>query len=374
MSSFVCGVIESTDTSDVRIVVEEGTVVVSRNRLRVLEDALWGVTVPPEALAVGDRVAFSESDQALFLLAPNLAQVPPDGIGSSLRWSQFLDAIDCFFKERGFTHIKTPYLVQSPGVDHHIDFLSVTGTASQKKWTLPTSPEIHLKKSLCQGHQRIFEVKSCFRDDLPGPHHSVEFTMLEWYRAFRGLDAISEDVASLIEFLAPKAPKVKKTTMAELFEAHLGARLSPKTTRSELRAIAESHEIDSSADDDWNDLFFRLFIEKIEPFLGQHGPLIVRQFPPSQASLAQIDSEGWSARFEVYWKGVELANAFLEVNCPEENIRRFAAETEKRAGAGRAVADMDQDFFSSLQLGMPPAGGIAMGLDRLFKVCNDFMV
>ena len=143
--------------------------------------------------------------------------------------------------------------------------------------------------------------------------------------------------------------------------------LTPKTSQAELLQVASNHRINVAEDDSWNDLFFRIFMEKIEPQLGQSGPVVLKNWPASQASLARVQ-DGWAQRFEIYWQGKELANAYLEENNPEKNRKIFTEQNQLRAKQGKEVAPLDESFFSILQGGMPPAVGIALGLDRLFAI------
>ena len=329
------------------------------------DDEYYGASIPATFLNIGDSVLFK--NQSFYLLSPNFNNSWRFD-SQSADWSQFLNSVTDFFEDNDFVSIKTPFLVTSPGVDHHIDFMEVKAVNTQRKWTLPTSPEISLKKHLCLGYDNIFEIKSCFRDDLPGPDHSAEFTMLEWYRTFSDLDAIQEDLHSLLTVLSGKELELKVRSVAQCFKDELNFELTPETSLGLLKELADKVGIEISAGDDWNDAFFRIFMERIEPKLGVGGPEIITQFPPQQASLAQIDSSGWAARFEIYWSGVELGNAYLEVNDPSENRSRFLEESKKRSQKGVSLAPMDEEFFEYLQNGMPPSAGIAMGMDRLFRL------
>lgn len=331
----------------------------------------FGSSIPVQYLLRGDVVAYDQAKQVFYLLSPCLSGKETSSQQDSwavVAWSEFLEKITTFFKSRDFVEIRTPYLVASPGVDHHIDFLKVEATSTQRQWCLPTSPEIYLKKSLCRGFDRVFEIKHCFRDDLLGSHHRPEFLMMEWYRSYEGLGALKQDLQELVQLLATDEVCFTEATVAELFWQYAGFKLSPQTRLDELRDWAGQLNIDSHESDDWNDLFFRIFMDKIEPHLGQSGPLFVSQFPASQASLAQINAAGWSERFELYWQGVELANAYLEVNSPKINMERFQAEKRLRELSGKDLAPFDDQFFKYLEEGMPPASGIALGLDRLFMV------
>ncbi len=332
-------------------------------------DDYWGHAIPCHLLALGDVVVFDHLKKSMYLLSPSLNKdvlVDPN----ALKWSEFLDQVDGHFKALGFNHLRTPYLVPCPGVDHHIDPLSVVATKSQQKFFLPTSPEIHLKKYLCQGYENLFEIKNCFRDDFKSPYHRTEFTMLEWYRAFSDLNDILDDVKSLFLAVFKKPLMFREVSLFELFKEQLHFDLKPDTSIDELRSLLGQNNLHWTGDDDWNDLFFRIYIEKIEPALDIQKVTVIKDFPPTQASLSQINNEGWSERFEIYYQGVELANAYLEVNNPQENRARFQTEADLRHKKGVQPVFMDQDYFDKLSAGMPPAAGIALGLDRLFMLQN----
>jgi lysyl-tRNA synthetase class 2 len=236
---------------------------------------------------------------------------------------------------------------------------------------LPTSPEFHLKRLLAAGWTRPFEIKDCFRNGESGPSHQPEFAMLEWYRAFETLDAIEIDIGDLLAECAralgaPEPPRPRVTTVRALFEQAHGFELRPETSAEDLRTLAFQLGLSPDPSDAWDDLFFRVFLHRIEPELGVDGPLIVRDYPPRLAALARLRPNGWADRLEVYWRGLELANGFHELNDPLENEARFAADAEVRLRLGRAPFPRDEALLEALRGGMPPAAGIALGLDRLF--------
>lgn len=329
-------------------------------------DEFLGESINPELLRVGDVIAFNKKGSTFYLLSPNKNQSFKEQSCDLSNWTSYINTIRNYFVEQGFDEARTPYLVTSPGVDAHIDFLQVVGTKTNKQWTLPTSPEIHLKKLLCQGVDRVFEMKTCFRDDLHGRHHRSEFEMLEWYRSYEPLDALVEDLGQLIK--AFQDISMAKRTLSQVFADELGVKLTPETTSDQLKGWLCRSNIDFSSGDDWNDLFFRLYMEKIEPQLGRQGPEVIVNFPPQQASLARLTADGWAERFELYWKGVEIANAYSELNDPEENKTRFSRENSLKERENRVLSPLDEEFFYLLNQGMPPASGIALGLDRLYMV------
>lgn len=296
----------------------------------------------------------------------------------SQQWADFLREVREFFRAQSFVEAQTPTLVPSPGTEPFLDPFSSrweNGRESRVSY-LPTSPEFHLKKMLVAGWTRLFEFKTCFRNGELGAHHQPEFLMLEWYRAYSPLTAIADDVARLLEWLLARLntgvfyevpPRLERTTMREVFAATFpGFELRPDTSRDELVALAERAAVKVSRDDSWDEIFFRIFLEKIESHLGVGNPVLVQGFPPSQAALARIGADGFADRFEVYWRGFEIANAFHELNDPKENESRFHDDAEKKAAFGRPPVPVDEELVRALYYGLPPSGGIALGLDRLF--------
>lgn len=364
---FVYGRVKTMSSEELKIQGPLGVSVINQFGSTLIDDEKLGTPIPLSCLQEGDVVAYQKSTYALFLLSPRLSPLSEQDQGGEARWSGFLKQVESYFEGLHFLHLRTPFLVPSPGVDHHIDFMKVSGVRTGRQWFLPTSPEIHLKKYLCRGYDQIFEIKSCFRDDLDSPLHQAEFTMLEWYRTYVGLEIIKTDLMGLLETLAEKQLEFKSLTVAQCFESVLNFKLQPDTSRAELIVLAQSIKIDLAENDDWNDLFFRIFMEKIEPFLAEQGLCFLEKFPPQQASLSRIDSEGWSERFEFFASGVELANAYHELNDPLENQRRFQEEMRLRQSRDAELSGQDLDFFEELKNGMPPASGIALGLSRLYQ-------
>lgn len=331
-------------------------------------------------LLKNDTGAWTASECAL--LAPALTSKPARPVievARSQEWMEFLDVVRSFFRERGFIEVLTPTLVPSPGTEPFLDAFEtdvIFDGNRRGKFYLPTSPEFHLKKMLSAGWTKIFEIKTCFRNGEAGAHHQLEFQMLEWYRAYSTLDAIADDVEGLIQALGNRfrhfrdgvgSLTLERTTVSELFSrAFPGFLLKPETSREELAALAENEGVRILASDTWDEIFFRLFLEKIEPGLGAKTPVLVRDYPPSQAALSRIGKNGFADRFEIYWRGLEIANAFHELNDPDENIERFNQDTETKKKIGKPTFPVDEELVDSLRFGMPPSGGIALGLDRLF--------
>nr|WP_295905735.1 EF-P lysine aminoacylase EpmA [uncultured Bdellovibrio sp.] len=331
---------------------------------------------PPysEFLIEGDLVAVVSSEEIL-LLAPQKRSLPRRQFDPELlkTWNVYVQGLRDFFTSQDFIELKTPSLVVCPGTEPSLDVFSTTlkvGSRTQKLY-LPTSPELHLKKALALGAEKIFEIAPCYRNGEVTERHQPEFLMLEWYRAFDNLTSIKKDVENLVhtltKLLKVSGPRsVKSYSIAELFKSYCDFDLRPDTTKEELKKLAEKLQVDVRSADSIDDFFFLIFMEKIESKLPPEDLIFVEKYPPYQAALARLTDDGWGDRFEVYWKGLELANAFHELNHPEIQRLRSAEDLEKKKDLHKEVVSLDEEFFECLEAGMPPSGGIALGVERLF--------
>lgn len=324
-------------------------------------------------LREGDLVAVLHSQ--VILLAPQLAPalVKKANDQDLKAWSLFIKLTRSFFEAEQFQEIMTPSLVSCPGTEPTLEVFATElklGSRTQKMF-LPTSPELHMKKAIHMGLEKIYEITRAYRNDEKTDRHEFEFWMIEWYRAYSDLENVENDVEKLISLLAENLPtskkpkSIQKKTVQQLFAERFSFRLQPSTTAQELRQLAQDHGIDVHAASSIDDLFFILFFE-IEKQMDPEQLLFVKGYPPYQAALARVDQEGWAERFEVYWQGFELANAFHELNDPEIQRQRSLIDLQKKQESGRTQISLDEDFFQALEAGMPPAAGIALGLERLF--------
>lgn len=300
-------------------------------------------------------------------------------------WSKFLFGVREFFHQKGLIEVTTPSLVKNPGMEPELEPFATTWRRGSQatRCFLPTSPELHLKPLIAYGFTDIFEIKTVFRNEELTDLHQPEFSLLEWYRGFADLKLIEQDLAELIFYLQAHVfqnevssdlqstgGRLARQTVASFFKERLGFNLRPQTSREELLDLARRLELISGGSQeslDWNDLYHLIWISKIEPHLPQSAFLLC-DYPPSQAALACLTADGWADRFEFYWRGVEIANAFHELTDPAEQRRRFERDQKKRLEYGRTPLEIDEDFMRALEYGLPPSGGIALGLDRLFMV------
>jgi len=292
-------------------------------------------------------------------------------------------AARAWFDAQGFLEIDTPARVPNPGLEPHLRAFPADATGN--RWLI-TSPELHLKRVLAAGAERVVEFARAFRDDERGPWHRPEFTLIEWYRAWEGLDALERDcealVAAVAAALAPDAPPrprgcdpaapFARTTVREQLRERTGIDPAAFADRRRFAEAVEARGHRVASDDDWDAIFFRLWIAEVEPYLGRERPVFVHGYPASQAALARVgrDADGFAVaeRFELYVAGVEIANAFDELIDPDEQRRRHEADRAARVAAGVPAHPPDERFLAALAAGMPPAAGIALGLDRLIAV------
>lgn len=331
-----------------------------------------------DVLTEADLVSLMPGDQVV-LLAPNLTNrtARSELWSEHKKWFEFLVAVRSFFKEKRFQDVKTPVLVSCPGTEPNLEvfeteFLSDSKMPSKSKtYYLPTSPELNLKKLLVEGAEKIFEIASVFRNGEKTKVHEPEFTMLEWYRAFAGLNAIKMDVIELVELMADflkveRPVEVLTFTIPDLFKKYCNFDFKPETTIEELKNLAKNLQIDVTAASCIDDYFYLIFLEKIENKWPQDRLVFIEKYPPYQAALARIGADGWAERFEFYWQGLELGNAFHELNNPQVQKIRALEDIEKKKALGKKTIQLDDRFFEALNYGMPPSAGIAVGLERLY--------
>jgi lysyl-tRNA synthetase class 2 len=259
---------------------------------------------------------------------------------------------------------------------------------------LPTSPEFAMKRLLVGGLERIFQICPAFRDEPESTTHRPEFTMLEWYRARASYEDIMRDAEELVSALAVRVhgkPEIRfggrvisvatpwpRLQVRDLFLEHAGVDLVRSADAAALARECARLGLSCSAGDTWDDLYFRIWLNVVEPRLPADRAVFVTRYPASQAALARVDKDPdgstWARRFEAYAGGLELGNAFDELTDPVEQRARFASDMELRArvyGPDFPASPLDEGFLAALEEGMPPAGGIAMGVDRLVMLLAD---
>jgi lysyl-tRNA synthetase class 2 len=292
-------------------------------------------------------------------------------------------ATRAFFTSRGYAEVETPYAVRTPGEEVHLAAFRTERDhpdgVREPLW-LHTSPEFAMKKLLVAGAGPIFQIARVWRNGEGSDLHSAEFTMLEWYRPGAGMDALIAETAAFLRAVLPPVvscrgvttdlSRLERLTVAEAFARHAGADVL--ATAGDAPALAAAARARLRAGEGWEDLFFRLLLERIEPRIGRAHPTFLTHWPAAQAALARRDPADprVAERFELFVCGVELANAFVELTDAAEQHARFAADRARRHASSGADWPLDEDFLGALAFGMPPAAGIALGLDRLAMIAS----
>ncbi|MGH7038584.1 MAG: EF-P lysine aminoacylase EpmA [Stellaceae bacterium] len=303
-----------------------------------------------------------------------------------------LAAVRSFFAARDFVEVDTPALQVSPGLEPHLRAFATEWhdpdlTAPARRY-LHTSPEFAMKKLLVAGLPRIWQLAHVFRDGERGPAHHPEFSLLEWYRAGASWRDLAEECRALVAACQQATGATRLTwrsrhadaraawhwlSVAEAFKEFCNINiletapdpLSPCLER--LVKAAAPLGLAPHRGDDWEALYFRLFLDRIEPHLGIGAPTILYDYPLSMAALARQSPTDprVAERFEVYVGGLELANAFGELTDAAEQRRRFVADQARKQALTGETYPIDEDFLAALAHGMPDASGIALGFDRL---------
>ena len=257
----------------------------------------------------------------------------------------------------------------SPGLELHLDAFEVANAKTPRY--LITSPEYQMKRLLAGGLPRIYSLGKVFRRGERGPSHNPEFTMLEWYRAGAGWEAIADDFEALMEAVLGIARPWRRMTVAQATERWAGVRVDGDESVAQLRdKIARAgHRL--PADGDFGDVFFTLFLDAVDPHLGKEGPIILHDWPRPLCALArEKPGDGRVVeRFEAYLDGLELCNAFGELTDPVEQRRRLEDDLAERRRRGLPAYPIDERFLDALA-DLPPSAGIAVGVDRLIMLAT----
>lgn len=307
-----------------------------------------------------------------------------------------MDAIRVYFRTQDFVEAETPALQISPGMEPNLtafatDLLTPAGDSS--RLYLHTSPEFAMKKILVAGEPRIFQMARVFRNAERASTHSPEFTMLEWYRADPDLGAIMKDCEGLLQAAVRATARARliwrgiecdpfaswqRITVAQAFAQYADidlratidnpAQPTPGRLADEARRIG----IRTEDSDDWDALFFRIALDRIEPHLGHPAPTILCDYPIHMAALSRpkTDDPHIAERFELYVAGLELANAFGELTDAAQQRARFERDQKIKQQLMGFCYPIDEDFIAALAHGLPPCCGIALGIDRLVMLAT----
>lgn len=299
-------------------------------------------------------------------------------------------AIREFFKAQGFLDVMPPPMVQNPGMETHIHPFQVAHakTRTFSPWYLNTSPEFHMKELLSLGFKDIFTLGYAFRDEPLAPHHRPQFLMLEWYRTNAHYTKIMDDCEELfkysLNFLNEKSISVDKellntnfqrVTIQELFSEFLKIDILDFLETKDLKRLIETNFKDVPLPTQgeklsWDDYYFLLFLNKIEPHLAHYPYLLVYEFPHHLSALSTLKEADPRVceRFEIYAKGVELCNCFNELRDLSVQKERFKSQAIEKQELYQYSLPEPTVLYNALEHGLPVSSGIALGVERLLKV------
>ncbi len=291
-----------------------------------------------------------------------------------------------FLEDRGFIEVETPVFQPIPGgatakpfVTHH--------NALDMDLYLRIAPELYLKRLVVGGFDRVFEIARVFRNEGLSPRHNPEFTMLELYQAYADYSDIMALTEELVAHLARElrgstvityggrevdlTPPWRRATLSDLVEEQIGRRVDVRTPIEELRALCDEHGVPHEPSFGPGKLLLELYEKTTEAALW--GPVFVTDYPQEVSPLARPHREkpGEVERFEAIVAGRELANAFSELTDPEVQRANFEAQAALKAAGDEEAMPVDRDYLRALEYGLPPTGGLGIGIDRLVMLLTD---
>ncbi|MFC1569506.1 EF-P lysine aminoacylase EpmA [bacterium] len=300
--------------------------------------------------------------------------------------SQILQGIREFFNKKNFLEIEAPTLTPYPTLDNNIDSIKCeidTPDNQTKTLYLHTSPEHAMKKLLAAGSDNIYYLGKVFRNNELTRLHNPEYTMVEWYRLEADYHDIMKDTQDLISTIVDKLfgsftfkyqnrvvdliPPWPIISISELFKNTFELSSSELLSEESLQLAAERYSIHYSKKDDWETLFHRLFMDKIEPNLGIPQPVFIIDYPQKIGLMARSKSEDsrFVERVELYIAGLELANGYSELTDPNEQLQRFSKQQKIKKDYNSKNYPIDHELIDAMKLGLPNCAGIALGIDRL---------
>lgn len=306
---------------------------------------------------------------------------------------ELIQVIRNYFGEQGFLDVITPPAVENPGMEVHIHPFQLHSVQTNKlrPLYLHTSPEFCMKELLGDGFNKIFTMSYCFRDEPSSPIHRPQFLMLEWYRKNERYESIMKDVEGLIQYALKNAKnlpvrkeiqdqKLVKKTMQELFQEELGIDILNYLDVPSIKELLKKFPDVPvpKVELEWDDYFFLLYLNRIEPVITKYPILMITEFPAPLSALSTLKASDPRVceRFEVYINGIELCNCFNELTDPVEQRKRFSAQNELKKKLYHYELPEPKNFYATMDKGFPPSAGIALGVERLlhslFEVENPF--
>jgi elongation factor P--(R)-beta-lysine ligase len=285
--------------------------------------------------------------------------------------AETLAKIRDFFAKRHVLEVETPLLGRSTNPAAHLhSFVTkyhLPGTQKNNNYYLQTSPEFAMKRLLAAGSGDIYQICKAFRDQETGRLHNPEFTILEWYRLGFDHHKLMDEVDAFLK-ITLKTKKAQRITYAQFFLDYFNLDLFAADINT-LKTIAQKYNLSNVNIGNDKDAWLQLLFMQVEPKLGIEQPVFIYDYPPSQAMLAKIRPENppVASRFEVYYRGIELANGFHELNNIDEQRKRFLSDLQQRQELNLSEIPLDESFLAALPQ-LPNCAGVAIGVDRLIML------
>ena len=312
--------------------------------------------------------------------------VNPEVRDTFVKRSQIISAIRTFMDEQGFLEVETPVLHTQAGGAAARPFVTHHNTLDIDMY-LRIALELHLKRLIVGGFPKVYEIGRVFRNEGMDPRHNPEFTELELYQAYTDYNGMMDLIENMLRYVARKVngtaviqygdvtvdleKPFTRISMVEAVKQYAGVDFDAIETLEEARAVAKEHHIKYEDRHKKGDILNLFFDEYVEEHLVQ--PTFLTGHPVEISPLAKRDPNkpGYTERFELFVLGRELANAFSELNDPIDQRARFEAQALLKAQGDEEAQGVDEDFLNALEIGMPPTGGLGMGVDRLVMLLTN---
>lgn len=326
-----------------------------------------------------------------------------------------IKAIRQFLDTQGFHEVEAPILIAHPPAEAHLEIFETNLLDRNRKTTplyLSTSPEVPLKKLMVAGLGNCYAITKSFRNmETQGNLHNPEFTILEFYRVGATYLDIMKDIENLMVFIFAQlkqsiipaqagiqgnknwipyrrgddktivyqgkaidlAPPWERLFVAEAFQKYARVDFENFLDETQARVIAKDKGYAIQANTTWEQLYNQIFLNEIEPHLGQGKPTILFDFPSSMAALSKKKTSDprFAERFEFYIAGLELGDCYSELTDANEQEERFTRELGEIKRLGKTTYEYDHDFIEALKVGLPECSGIAVGVDRIIMLMAD---
>ena len=300
--------------------------------------------------------------------------------------SAIIASIRTFLNERGFIEVETPILNTIMGGANARPFITHHNTLDMDMY-LRIAPELYLKRLIVGGFDKVYEMGRLFRNEGMDTRHNPEFTTMELYQAYADYSDMMDITEELYKYCAEKVlgttllnyqgeevdlgKKWERVTMTDIVKKVTGIDFGGDPDMTAIRAQAKALGVELAPDDGWGNALYKVFDEKVEETLT--GPIFVIDYPVEVSPLAKRKPSDprLTERFEFFINAREMGNAFSELNDPEDQRARFEDQVKKREKGDDEAQMMDEDYVTALEYGLPPTGGLGIGIDRMVMLFTD---